>query len=150
LKTWYMTRWISSTDSSKRVTSRFRYYPRRGTQPNLPAVYGDRRRLTEVLQNLLDNAIKYMGDQSNPHIEIGQKARKMADRSFSSKIMVSVLPPKHHDRIFGLFNKIDPKSDDTGIGLALVKRIVEVHGDRVWVESEIEKGSVFYYSLQTS
>jgi signal transduction histidine kinase len=54
---------------------------------------------------------------------------------------------EHFDRVFGLFNKLDPKSDGTGIGLALVKRIIEIHGGRVWVESEVGKGTTFFFTL---
>ncbi len=53
----------------------------------------------------------------------------------------------HQDRIFGLFNKLDAKTDGTGIGLALVKRIVETHGGRIWVESEAGRGATFYFTL---
>jgi signal transduction histidine kinase len=53
----------------------------------------------------------------------------------------------HHNLVFGLFNKLDPKAEGTGIGLALAKRIVEVHGGRIWVESEAGKGAVFHFSL---
>ncbi|MEP6895748.1 MAG: ATP-binding protein, partial [Chloroflexota bacterium] len=55
--------------------------------------------------------------------------------------------PEYHERIFGLFNKLDPRSEGTGVGLALVKRIVEVHGGRIWIESEAGKGSIFYFTL---
>jgi signal transduction histidine kinase len=57
------------------------------------------------------------------------------------------IAPEFHERIFGLFNRLDPKIEGTGIGLALVKRIVEFHGGSVWVESEIGKGTTFYFSL---
>jgi PAS domain S-box-containing protein len=116
-------------------------------QPNLPAVRGDRQRLTEVLQNLLENAAKYMGAQSDPRIEIGQHGEDNGKPIFFVRDNGIGIAPEYHERIFGLFNKLDPRSDGTGIGLALVKRIVEVHGGRVWVESELGKGSTFYFTL---
>jgi PAS domain S-box-containing protein len=119
------------------------------TQPNLPAVHGDRQRLTEVLQNLLDNAAKYMGAQPDPRIEVGQQGAENNKPIFYVKDNGIGIAPEYHERIFGLFNKLDPKSDGTGIGLALVKRIVEVHGGRVWLESDgvPGKGSTFYFTL---
>lgn len=116
-------------------------------QPNLPIVHGDRQRLTEVLQNLIDNAAKYMGDQTDPLIEIGQHGEQDGHPIFFVKDNGMGIAPEHHERIFGLFNKLDAKSEGTGIGLALVKRIVEVHGGRIWVESELRKGSTFYFAL---
>jgi PAS domain S-box-containing protein len=117
------------------------------TQSNLPAVHGDRQRLTEVLQNLLDNAIKYMGDQPDPRIEIGEHGEETGKPIFFIKDNGIGIAPEYHERIFGLFNKLDAKSEGTGVGLALVKRIVEVYGGRIWVESEPGKGSTFYFSL---
>jgi signal transduction histidine kinase len=120
--------------------------------PNLPVVYGDGPRLTEVLQNLLDNAAKFMGDQAEPHIEVGccgQDAERGMPILYVRDNGMGI-PSQHFDRVFGLFNKLDPKTDGTGIGLALVKRIIEVHGGRIWVEGELGKGSTFFFTLPTS
>jgi PAS domain S-box-containing protein len=115
--------------------------------PNLPIVSGDRQRLTEVLQNLIDNAAKFMGDQTDPQIEIGQRGEEDSKSILYVKDNGIGIAPEYHNKIFGLFNKLDAKSDGTGIGLALVKRIVEYHGGRIWVESAPGKGSTFYFSL---
>ena len=117
------------------------------TQPNLPSVRGDLQRITEVLQNLLDNAAKYMGDQPTPIIEIGQQSMEDGKPIFFVKDNGIGIAPEYHERIFGLFNKLDAKSEGTGVGLALVKRIVEFHGGRIWVESEVGIGSTFYFTL---
>ena len=118
-------------------------------EENLPVVFGDRQRLLEVLQNLVDNAAKFAGNQKEPYIEIGQRGE---DAESSMPVLYvrdngMGISPEHHERIFGLFNKLDVKSDGTGIGLALVKRIVEVHGGRIWVESEVARGSTFLFTL---
>jgi len=120
------------------------------TQPNLPAVRGDRQQLIEVLQNLIDNASKYMGDQTNPRVEIGQSDEENGKPVFFVKDNGIGIDPEYHERIFGLFNKLDPTSEGTGIGLALVKRIIEFHGGRIWVESEAGKGSTFYFTLPSA
>lgn len=121
-----------------------------GTQPNLSIVYGDRQRLTEVLQNLLDNAAKYMGDQPDPLIEIGQQGDENGYPIFFVKDNGIGIASEHNERIFGLFNKLNAQSEGTGIGLALVKRIIEVHGGRIWVDSEAGKGSTFYFTLPSA
>jgi PAS domain S-box-containing protein len=117
------------------------------TQPGLPIVHGDRQRLIEILQNLIDNAIKYMGDQTNPIIEIGQSGEEDGKLVFFIRDNGIGIAPEYHERIFGLFNKLDSKSEGTGVGLALVKRIVEFHGGRIWVEGEVGNGSTFYFTL---
>ncbi|HEY9153295.1 MAG TPA: ATP-binding protein [Anaerolineales bacterium] len=117
-------------------------------QPNLPAVFGDKPRLIEVLQNLLDNAAKFMGDQPHPMIEIGQKGEENGKPIFFVKDNGIGIASDHHERVFGLFNKLDMNSEGTGVGLAIVKRIVEVHGGRIWVESEAGRGSTFFFTLE--
>jgi PAS domain S-box-containing protein len=119
-------------------------------QPNLPFVYGDAKRLLELIQNLIDNAAKYMGDQPQPRIEIGFDGFEDGRPIFFVRDNGIGVAPEHHDQIFGLFNKLDPNVEGTGVGLALVKRIVEYHGGRIWVKSEAGKGSTFLFTLQTS
>jgi PAS domain S-box-containing protein len=117
--------------------------------PGLPAVYGDRVRLVEVVQNLLDNAAKFSGT-APPEVEIG--TRPHADEPGFALLYVRDngigIEPRFHERVFGLFDKLDPRSEGTGVGLALVKRIVEVHGGRIWVESEGQgRGATFCFTL---
>jgi signal transduction histidine kinase len=116
----------------------------------MPNVYGDKRRLLEVVQNLVDNAAKFMGDQPAPRIEIGlNEDTDDGMPIFHVRDNGIGIASEHHERVFGLFNKLDVKSDGTGIGLALVKRIVEVHGGRIWVQSEPGEGTTFYFTLPT-
>ena len=116
-------------------------------QPDLPTMFCDRLRMFEVIQNLVENACKCMGDQKTPRIHIG--VREVAGRNtFFVQDNGIGIDPKYHQTIFGLFNKLEASSEGTGIGLALVKRIVEIHGGQVWVESEgAGKGSEFCFWL---
>ncbi len=117
-------------------------------QPNLPKVLGDRPRLVEVLQNLVDNAAKFIGNQPNPHIEIGlHEYAEDGKPIFFVRDNGIGIAPEFHDRIFGLFNKLDAQTEGTGAGLAIVKRIIEVHGGRIWIESEVGKGATFFFTL---
>jgi signal transduction histidine kinase len=111
-------------------------------QPDLPMVRGDYTRLVEIMQNLISNAIKFMGNQSDPQIEIGSAGldKDVRDNGIG-------IEPKYHDRIFGLFNRLDPTVEGTGVGLTLVKRIIEVHGGKIWLESELGAGTTFYFTL---
>lgn len=115
--------------------------------PELPSVYVDQARFTQVMQNLLDNAVKFMGGQTEPQIWVGQR-RDGEEAVFFVRDNGMGIAPEYQERIFGLFDKLDAKTDGTGIGLALVKRIVETHGGRVWVESDgLGKGSAFCFTI---
>lgn len=120
------------------------------TQPNLPVVHVDIPHVILALQNLIDNAAKYMGDQKSPRIEIGMEERENGQQVFFVRDNGMGINPEYYEQIFGLFNKLDVGSDGTGVGLALVKRIIEVNGGRIWVVSEIGAGSTFYFTLQGS
>ena len=114
----------------------------------LPRVYGDRRQLRQVFQNLFDNAITYAGSEP-PRISVYAEER-------GSEWVVSVedegigIDPDQTERIFEVFNRLHSTEayDGTGIGLALCERIVERHGGRIWVDSEPGDGSTFSMTLQ--
>ena len=115
--------------------------------PGLPNLYGDRLRLREVFENLIGNAAKYMGEQVDPTIEIGILEQN-GQQVFCVKDNGMGIHPKYQTRIFNLFEKLDPTIEGTGIGLTLVKRIIEVHGGTVWVEYEgLGHGSTFCFTI---
>jgi len=116
---------------------------------NLPSVYGDRQRLFEVFQNLIENAAKFMGNQPEPQIEIGVRGELNGNPVFFVRDNGIGISPQFKDKVFGLFDKLNAQSDGTGIGLALVKRIVEFHKGIIWVESEVGQGAAFFFSLPT-
>lgn len=117
----------------------------------LPNVYGDHHRLLEVFQNLIDNAAKFTAGQEYSRIEIGQSLPVRA--GFVTLYVRDNgigIPPQFHERIFGLFNRLNPNIEGTGVGLALAKRIIEFHGGKIWVESAEGEGSTFYFTLPLS
>jgi signal transduction histidine kinase len=115
--------------------------------PDLPSVVGDRIRLREVFENLIDNAVKYLGDQPEPRIEIGVRNQDSSPVLFVRDNGIGI-EPKYQSKIFTLFEKLDPAIEGTGIGLALVKRIIETHGGRIWVDSDGPgRGSTFCFTL---
>ena len=113
---------------------------------NLPVVHVDRLRIAEVMVNLIENSTKYMGLQANPEIEIGQRIDE-EDRIFFVRDNGIGIDPGQHDKVFELFYKVDKKSEGTGVGLAIVKRIIEVHGGCIWIESEFGKGCTVCFTL---
>lgn len=110
-------------------------------------IYGDRMRLIEVLQNMVDNAIKFMGSQPAPRIQIGTETDSQNNTIFFVRDNGIGIDPHYSERIFGLFNKLDSDTPGSGVGLTLVKRIIEVHGGKVWFESQPGQGATFYFSL---
>ncbi len=115
--------------------------------PGLPTVYGDRDRLVEIFQNLIDNAVKYMGEQPEPHIEIGAAHDEKDVLCYVRDNGIGIAP-RFQENVFGLFKRLDYCGEGTGVGLARVKRIVEAHEGRTWVESEGEgHGSTFWFTL---
>jgi PAS domain S-box-containing protein len=114
---------------------------------DMPSVSVDQRRLLEVLQNLLDNGVKFMGEQSEPRIDIGWQ-EVGGENVFFVKDNGSGIKAQFHEKVFGLFERLDQTIEGTGIGLALVKRIIEVHNGRIWIETPPgEPGIIFRFTL---
>ena len=111
-----------------------------------PTVLADRNRLVEVLDNLMVNALKYACDGPEPRITIGSETVGREVRLFV-KDNGPGIGKQDHEKIFGLFQRLDENKEGTGVGLAIVKRIMEVHGGRVWVESAIGEGATFWLAF---
>ncbi|RMF59617.1 MAG: sensor histidine kinase [Bacteroidetes bacterium] len=115
--------------------------------PVLPVVRGDRHRLAEVFQNLLVNAAKYMGDQPAPRVVV--RATEQNGRVHCTVCDNGMgIPKEAQEKVFELFSRLETGVEGTGVGLAVVKRIVELHGGRVWIESEGPgRGTCFHLEL---
>ena len=101
----------------------------------------------EIWQNLLENAVKFMGDQPSPRIEIGAEPHGR-DTVFFVRDNGIGIDPRHQAKVFGLFEKLDPNHEGTGLGLALVKRIVELYKGTIWLESQgLGQGACFRFTL---
>lgn len=115
--------------------------------PDLPVVHVDHTRIREVYTNLIENSIKFMQEQESPKVRIGMRESVDGPVFFVQDNGMGI-DSKYLSKIFGLFEKMDGRSAGTGIGLAIVKRIIEVHGGRVWAESEGPgKGTTICFTL---
>lgn len=113
----------------------------------LPAVYADRQRIMEVMMNLLENALKFTKESTRPTIHIGCITEK-GQNIFYIKDNGIGIESKYFEKIFGLFDKLNPETEGTGVGLALVRRIIELHHGHIWVESD-KTGTIFYFTIST-
>jgi light-regulated signal transduction histidine kinase (bacteriophytochrome) len=117
------------------------------TATPLPTVNGNPRQMGQLLQNLISNAIKYRSTQA-PEIQI--KAVRQ-DRYWTISVQDNGIgiDPQFAERIFVIFQRLHAKDeyDGTGIGLAICKKIVERHGGRIWIESQLGKGTTFFFTL---
>lgn len=114
----------------------------------LPAVQGDTLMLRQVWVNLIGNAFKYTRNQANPRIEVLQESRN-GEHIFSVRDNGVGFDMRYAEKLFNIFQRLHSVADfeGTGVGLALVRRIIERHGGRVWAESKPGNGAVFYFSL---
>jgi PAS domain S-box-containing protein len=120
------------------------------TYDKLPKIMADQSQLTKVFQNLISNAIKFKKENEPPKIHIS--AKKDKDRNeyvFSVHDNGIGMDPQYAERIFIIFQRLHTLDEyqGTGIGLSIVKRIIERHNGHIWVESELGKGSTFYFTI---
>ena len=116
--------------------------------PDFPTIVAERTRMFQVFQNLISNAVKFL---DKPRGEISVQCQEDgAYWKFSVADNGPGIEPRHQDRIFQIFQTLQSRDEveSTGIGLALVKKIVELYGGTIWVESTIGKGSTFSFTLQ--
>ena len=118
------------------------------TVDDLPKIKGDRVLLTQVLTNLIGNAIKFTQDKNITKIEVGFNTDK-DDYIFFVKDNGAGFDMKYYDKLFGLFQRLHTQEEfsGTGVGLSIVQRIISRHGGRVWGEGKVGEGATIYFSL---
>ena len=116
---------------------------------NLPIVCVDKIRVREILTNLIGNSIKYSKKNEKPMIEIGHEmnAKSNGYAVFYIKDNGIGISNKNQKHVFELFYRINNDNAGSGAGMAIVQKIVESHGGKVWIESEIDKGTTIFYTL---
>ena len=118
------------------------------TVGDLPKVRGSEVALVQLFQNLVSNAIKYRRPDEPPRIRISAVKEDEGWWRFSVRDNGLGIAPEHHQRVFGLFRRLHgTKYPGTGIGLTMCKKIVERHGGRIWVQSELGAGTEFLFTL---
>lgn len=113
---------------------------------DFPTVHADKEKLVEALANLIDNSINYMGEQSQPKIYFGYCIRGNETVFFVRDNGMGI-EPGQHEKVFDLFYQANKHGKGTGVGLAIVKRIIEVHGGRIWIKTEKGKGCTVCFTL---
>src|SRR6185312_1950020 len=114
----------------------------------LPVIKGDYSLLRQVMFNLISNAVKYSSKQKSPHVEISHKEK-------DNTIIISVkdngvgFDMQYANKLFGVFQRLHSQQDfeGTGVGLAIVERIISKHGGKIWAEGKVNEGAAFHFSL---
>ena len=120
------------------------------TCDKLPVIYADKDQIAHVFKNLIENAIKFRKKDENPKIHISA-LKKNDEYVFSVSDNSIGMEPQYTDKIFEIFKRLHAigEYEGSGIGLAIVKRIIDKHGGRVWVRSKLGKCSTFYFTIPT-
>jgi signal transduction histidine kinase len=120
-------------------------------EKDLPLIYGEMERLGQVMENLLSNAVKYIGKENPaPQIDVGA-IEQDGQKVFFVKDNGIGIEKHYYQKIFEIFHRLPSGKklgEGTGVGLTIVKRIVEHHGGKIWLESELGKGTTFFFTLK--
>ncbi|MBF0273713.1 MAG: CHASE domain-containing protein [Nitrospinae bacterium] len=118
-------------------------------EENFPDIYGNGSRVLQIFENLLSNAMKYgKNSKEGSKISIGSEEKKNEVVFYMSDNGIGIAK-EFHEKIFGLFQRLDNSGEGTGIGLAITKKAVEFHGGRIWLESKQGEGTTFYVAFPT-
>ncbi|MEO8494945.1 MAG: ATP-binding protein [Planctomycetota bacterium] len=112
----------------------------------IPNLVADVRDVTRTFENLLNNAVKYAGDVPQPVVEVGGHVQDGEVRYFVRDNGPGI-EPEYHEKIFGLFQRLDTSKEGTGVGLASVAKVMRMYGGRVWVESSLGEGATFWLAF---
>ena len=122
------------------------------THGPLPKVLADEGQMVQLLQNLVANAIKFRVPDRQPEVHIGAEPGANGTATFFVKDNGIGIEPRHHERVFVIFQRLHNAAQypGSGIGLSVAKRIVERHGGRIWIDSRPGEGSTFRFTLRTA
>jgi light-regulated signal transduction histidine kinase (bacteriophytochrome) len=130
---------IKATEKTDKVTWRIK---------DLQPCYGDAHLLKQVMINLIANAVKYSSKKEMPVVEIAS-SKKDNQVIYSVKDNGAGFDMKYYDKLFAVFQRLHRPAEfeGTGVGLAIVQRIIMKHHGKVWAEGEVDKGATFYFSI---
>jgi len=113
----------------------------------IPDFFFDQTQLTQVFENLISNAAKFMGDQPHPRIEIGGKELNEGVEFYVKDNGIGI-DPEYHEKVFSIFQRLkEVDVEGTGVGLSIVKKIIDLAGGKIWIESKKGEGTTFFFRL---
>ena len=120
-------------------------------QKDLPTIVCDRIKMAEVFLNLINNAIKFSSKnqkESRPRVEVGYEGEEGLHKFYVKDNGIGI-DPKYHEQVFGIFKRLhtDQEYEGTGAGLSIIKRVVDDHQGKIWIDSEVGRGAAFYFTI---
>jgi signal transduction histidine kinase len=129
--------------SMKPLADEKRLYLKYQIEEGSGMAYGDLKRVTQILYNIIGNAIKFT-EKGGIDVKVWKAEKECV---FSIRDSGIGIPQDKREKVFAMFEQVDVKHKGTGLGMSITKQLVELHGGRIWFESEVGKGSTFYFTL---